>query len=63
MLRTTLATLTGLFSTFALAHPGHDHAHWLSDPIHLLSVLAIVAVITTGATVYKKKQAQQKKEK
>jgi len=36
------------FSTSAFAHPGHDHAHWLSEPIHLLTVFAIVGIALVG---------------
>ena len=34
-------------SSAALAHPGHDHAHWASPAMHsalFLSVAAVVAV-------------------
>jgi len=37
-----------LFSTNAFAHPGHDHAHWLSEPIHVLTVFAIVGIALVG---------------
>lgn len=60
MLRTLTATLTGLTSTTALAHAGHDHSHWLSSPIHLLSILAIVSVVAIAAVVYKRKVAKIK---
>jgi len=47
-LRTKLFTLVMFFSTSAFAHPGHDHAHWLSEPIHLLTVFAIVGIALVG---------------
>lgn len=47
-MRTKLFAIVMLFSTRAFAHPGHDHAHWLSDPIHVLTVLAIVGVALVG---------------
>lgn len=52
-----------LLPAVAQAHPGHDHGHWMSEPIHALTVLAIVAV---GITAYgigrsvKKKVKQEK---
>ena len=46
-------------SNMALAHPGHDHEHWLSEPIHLLSVLAIIAVSATVLIVRKKRNAKR----
>jgi 4-hydroxybenzoate polyprenyltransferase len=27
------------------AHSGHDHQHWLSNPIHLLTLFSIVCMI------------------
>ncbi len=47
-MRTKLFTLVMLFSTSAFAHPGHDHAHWLSEPIHVLTVFAIVGIALVG---------------
>ncbi|KZX81280.1 hypothetical protein A3715_16490 [Oleiphilus sp. HI0009] len=59
MLKNTLAAASGLLLTApAFAHPGHDHAHWLSDPIHLLTALAIAAVAVTGVVVAKRKKAK-----
>ncbi|MEL0658786.1 hypothetical protein V6255_06475 [Psychromonas arctica] len=40
------------FSQVVQAHPGHDHAHWASNSIHLLTVAAIASVIVAGL-VYK----------
>lgn len=60
MLRTLIATLAGFTSTAALAHAGHDHAHWLSEPIHVLSILAIVSVVAITVVVRKRKLAKQK---
>lgn len=50
-------------SSQVLAHPGHDHAHWLSEPIHALTALAIVAIAGTGAYVLRKRTKSQKTEK
>lgn len=47
-MRSKLVALAALVSTSAFAHPGHDHAHWLSDPIHVLTVVAIVGVAAVG---------------
>ncbi|MCV6615205.1 MAG: hypothetical protein OIF35_09525 [Cellvibrionaceae bacterium] len=44
----------------ASAHPGHDHQHWLAEPIHALSALAIVAIVGTVAYVVRKQKAKQK---
>lgn len=54
MLRTFIATLAGFTSTAAMAHAGHDHSHWLSEPIHALSVLSIVSIVTITAVVYRR---------
>jgi hypothetical protein len=44
--------LKRLFGLFILltgntvqAHSGHDHQHWLSSPIHLLTLFSIVSMI------------------
>jgi len=52
-------------SQVAQAHPGHDHSHWASNSIHLLTVLAVAAVVVVGVA-YKKsrrKNATTKGEK
>ncbi|RBO84099.1 hypothetical protein [Marinomonas aquiplantarum] len=41
-----------LMSSMVLAHPGHDHAHWSSELIHMLTWLAIASVIV-GGLIYK----------
>lgn len=41
-----------LISSTALAHPGHDHTHWSSELIHMLTWLAIGSVIV-GGLLYK----------
>ena len=56
-----LATLIGgsltLLSSVVLAHPGHDHNHWMSVPIHQLSVAAVVAVAVAvvAGVLYKRR--------
>lgn len=47
-------------SSNALAHPGHDHAHWLSEPIHVLSALAIGAIVMTVVMIRMKKESSDK---
>ncbi|WOD08069.1 hypothetical protein [Marinomonas sp. GJ51-6] len=37
-------------SQIAQAHPGHDHSHWMSGFIHLVTILAVGSVIL-GAVV------------
>ena len=32
-------------SNVVQAHSGHDHQHWLSSPIHLLTLFSIVSMI------------------
>ncbi|MEG3754734.1 hypothetical protein [Psychromonas arctica] len=39
------------------AHPGHDHSHWASNSIHLLTVLAVAAVVVVGVA-YKKSRGK-----
>ncbi|EAQ67454.1 hypothetical protein MED121_16044 [Marinomonas sp. MED121] len=48
ILLSKLIALTGLVSSTAFAHPGHDHSHWLSDPIHALTLVAILGVAVVG---------------
>lgn len=40
----TFAAAAAWLPTVALAHPGHDHAHWLSAPAHALLLLGIIAI-------------------
>ncbi|MDP2521320.1 hypothetical protein Q8W30_01950 [Neptunomonas phycophila] len=48
-MRYLMLTIAALLAPFANAHPGHDHGHWLSEPIHLLTLAAIAAVlVATG---------------
>ena len=51
-----------LMATQAQAHAGHDHAHWLSEPIHFLSVFAVIAVIGTAAYVVNRSRQTKKNE-
>ncbi len=51
-----------LISATALAHPGHDHADWFSDGIHLLHygtvALIVVAIVLIG--ILKTKRTSKK---
>lgn len=38
-----------LISNQALAHSGHDHSHWLAQPVHAITALAITAVLGTAS--------------
>lgn len=49
---TLLLSLSFIMSQIAQAHPGHDHSHWMSNPIHMLTIFAVAAVIV-GGLVYK----------
>jgi hypothetical protein len=41
-----------LMSQMAQAHPGHDHSHWMSGFIHLVTVLAVGGVILGGVVAF-----------
>lgn len=45
-------------SQIALAHPGHDHQHWAAEPIHILTAIAITAVIGTALYIARKQKAK-----
>ncbi|QFU22326.1 hypothetical protein FM038_009250 [Shewanella eurypsychrophilus] len=52
---TSVSTL--LIAPTALAHPGHDHAHWSSSMVHLLWILPTVAALGLAITMYRRKKA------
>lgn len=53
------ASLIALTSHSVLAHPGHDHAHWLSSPVHVITAVALsAAVVLLVATFVKKRKKQ-----
>jgi len=52
--------LTGLLSTGVQAHPGHDHQSIMSDPIHLLTALAIAGVALVGFVVLRNRRNKNK---
>jgi len=45
-----LTILPALLPVAALAHPGHDHAHWASPALHALLLAALAAI--GGAAVW-----------
>ncbi|MCJ8303742.1 hypothetical protein [Shewanella sp.] len=51
---TFISTL--LIAPMALAHPGHDHAHWSSSMVHLLWILPAVAALGLAITIYRRKK-------
>jgi len=59
-------TLNGLFAFFfsavAFAHPGHNHSHWTSSTIHLIT-LAVVAIIMAIAVTWLVKKLFTKKDR
>ncbi len=46
LLRPLITLLLASSSAYSFAHSGHDHQHWLSEPIHALSLLALLAVLS-----------------
>ncbi|BAJ02689.1 hypothetical protein [Shewanella violacea] len=46
-----------LIAPAALAHAGHDHAHWSSSMIHLLWILPAVAALGLAITMYRRKKS------
>ena len=46
-MRTFFLLLTAITAMGAAAHPGHDHYAVTSEPIHLLTLLAMVALVIT----------------
>ncbi|MGB3620288.1 hypothetical protein FT643_07075 [Ketobacter sp. MCCC 1A13808] len=59
-MRIQIAVLTGLLSTGVQAHPGHDHQSIMSDPIHLLTALAIAGVALVGFVVLRNRRNKNK---
>lgn len=45
----------------AMAHPGHDHTHWLSDALHLMLVGGSVGVFIAGCLWMRKSSSQAQK--
>jgi hypothetical protein len=51
ILKSILILILALVSSIAQAHPGHDHGHWLSEPIHALTLIAIISVVVAGFAI------------
>lgn len=67
LIKITAMSFLSMLSQVSMAHPGHDHAHWSSDPIHIITMVAIGTVIV-GAFSYKyllrkPKRLQQQEDK
>lgn len=55
------AAALALLSSVASAHAGHDHSHWMSSPIHVLTLIAAGTIIGTLVSLkYAKTQKQIK---
>ncbi len=50
-MRVQLASIAGFLSVGAQAHPGHDHSHFLSDPIHAVTAIAVIAIAAVAVAV------------
>ncbi len=49
-----------LASPFASAHSGHDHSHWMSDAIHALALIALLAVATAALHLISRRRKQKR---
>lgn len=60
----TLAVSTlMMLSQVVQAHPGHDHSHWTSNPIHIITMVAIGTVIVGGLVYKQSSRLRNRKEK
>lgn len=59
LLMAGLSTLPGL----AIAHPGHDHAHWSGPLVHAMLFVSIVAVVAMGGLLLRRRFQRIKLEK
>ncbi len=59
MNKISLALVATCFSTPLLAHPGHDHSHWAPEPIHILTGLAIAAIVATSIYLVRNQKNKQ----
>jgi len=56
-----LFILSGLFlSNLSFAHTGHDHAHWMSNSIHIVTGLAIISVVAVAGYAMKRHRTAKK---
>ncbi len=54
-----LALLCIVAPALAVAHPGHDHAHWSSFIVHAALGLPVLIAIIYAFVVYTKSKARQ----
>ncbi|WP_036533733.1 hypothetical protein [Oceanobacter kriegii] len=59
-MKNALLAGSALLPSLALAHPGHDHGHWMSGSVHAITAVAIVAVLATGAWFVRSRLASRK---
>lgn len=50
-------------ATPAFAHPGHDHSHWLAEPVHAVTALAIAAIAGTATYLLRQRSNAHKTKK
>lgn len=58
-LSTVITLALSLWNSVALAHPGHNHEHWLSAPIHALLLSAII-LLTSSVVISAYRKAHMK---
>lgn len=61
----TAISLTALLPALAVAHPGHDHGHWMAGVEHMLFGLTFVVAAVAGVklvSAYKKSKTVQQEE-
>ncbi len=47
-----IVTLCTTIAQSALAHPGHDHSHWLSPALHVTASTLLASAIVVLITLY-----------
>ena len=57
---TTVLFFSVLLSQQVIAHPGHDHSHWMSDGIHALAWLAVASAVGVGIWFYRNRRLKIK---
>ncbi|GLP97870.1 hypothetical protein [Paraferrimonas sedimenticola] len=50
--------IASLLPSLAVAHEGHDHGHWSSGLIHLITLAAVVAVVAVAVFLIKRNKAK-----
>lgn len=61
-MRLFISLMALVFSSVAVAHPGHDHSHWISNFVHLGFALSIAGAIGLGVFLWKRKGQIRRKE-